>query len=464
VSRSGIRSVSNHPGLYPEASTPKLLTNCLVLAGVSWLLVGPRISLIELAGSSVRLEDFVLVALWVFVAVNWKSIRPILPTRRVLPITFVSLFATLIAVLSHRIDLGPGLLYSLRTLEYWAVFPALFFALRDSKNRIGTAFTRTLAVITLVHVSVSVAQSVFGISVGFSKFALDRGAGLTAGPYELGALCSMLAIFWLSRRRYALAAVSCIGIVQSSSRISIIAVIVGIVVLVVLRTNFRDPRGFRHLQIRPGVGLAVLSSLAVLGIMLSISSSSDLAQPVTQRLEETSAPTSWSMSGEVAESSALPQNSAEYSWLAYDGVRSLLNESYFLDASTGATSDMVRFYRWHLLINSLNTPDLILFGLGPSYPGPSVDGSYLRMLAETGAAGALVWLFCIFRWSVSSSPAARAVLATMLVGGVFIDVLYSMKLMVLLWCLLAFDDSQRFKSEPSTMGESAVDCQTAQTK
>ncbi len=464
MNRRRLSSISNHPGLTPEASTPKLLTSSLVLAGVSWLLVGPRVSLIELAGSSVRLEDFVLVALWVFVAVNWKSIRPILPARRVLPITLVSLFAMLVAVLSHQIDMGPGLLYSLRTLEYWAVFPALLFVLRDSTNRIGIGFTRTLAVITLVHVSISAAQSVFGLSIGFSKFALDRGAGLTAGPYELGALCAMLAIFWLSRRRYALAAVSCVGIVQSSSRISIIAVIVGIAVLVVLMTNFRGLGGFRDLRIRPGVALSVLATLAVLGVFFSVSSSSELAQPVAQRLEETSAPTSWSVSGEVASASALPKNSAEYSWLAYDGVRSLLNESYFLDASTGATSDMVRFYRWHLLINSLNTPNLVLFGLGPSFPGPSVDGSYLRMLAETGAAGAVVWLYCIFRWGVSSSPAAKAVLATMLVGGVFIDVFYSMKLMVLLWGLLAFDDSHRLRSEPSTADESTVDSQSAETE
>lgn len=420
-----------------------------VIACVIWLLVGPRLSIVAVAGSSVRLEDFILIALWFYVAVAWRKIKPTIPSRPVLPITALSLLALVVNVAASRVELGPALLYSIRVLEYWAVFPALFFVVKSSRSNTLQVFVRMLGVITVIHVGVAAAQSIFGLDIGFSKFSADRGAGLTAGPYELGAMCSMLALFWLSRRNYVLAAVACLGLLLSSSRISILALVVGALVMIALNgtagSTSKPGAGPRRLSMVVGAGVC---GLLILGLSSgsSPSGAGGAGESLSERLASTSALTSWTLAGEVVSGISLPENSDEYAWVAYGAVRTLLNEANFVDAGGGETSDMVRFYRWHILIDSMNSPAKVLFGLGPSFAGPSVDGSYVRMVAETGLLGAVAWFLCLRRWTLNLATPTKSIFVALLVGAIFIDVLYSMKLMAMMWAFIAIDDAQAQKS------------------
>lgn len=433
-----LRAQPNALGITDDQSKTSWSTY-LVLAAVIWLLVGPRLSIVAIAGSSVRLEDFILIALWLFVALHWRSIRVTLPPRSVVPITLLSLVALVVNVAAARVDIGPSALYSLRILEYWVVFPALYYVFKSTSLKSLDFFVKMIGLITVIHVSVAAAQSVLGLDIGFSKFSADRGAGLTAGPYELGAMCSMLALFWLARRNYLLAGIACIGLLQSSSRISIVALVIGAVVLFLKDESPGSspaPRS-RKLSVVVGAGVCGLLILA----LTPGQSAQGEGESLTDRIASTSALTSWNLAGEVVSGISLPNSSEEYNWVAYGAVRTLLSEANFVDAGGGETSDMVRFYRWHILVDSLNSVDRFLFGLGPSFAGPSVDGSYVRMIAETGLLGLIAWVFCLRKWSLRLSPVTNSIFVALLVGAVFIDVLYSMKLMVLMWAFFAINDA-----------------------
>lgn len=420
----------------------------LVIFAVAWLLIGPRIPLASVAGSSVRLEDLLLLVLWIFVLVKSRAMAGCVPARRVVAIAVVGLFATALAVFAGRVSVGPGLLYSIRPLEYWAVFPALYYVLRTTSDSVRSLLPNVLAWITCLQVAVAALQSMFGIDFGFSKFSLERGAGLTAGPYELGAICSMLAVYWFSRYRYVLALVAAFGVLLSASRISIIGLAAGILIASISarrsRSEVRQANRKRFLLVT-----VVLIGFLVAGTVMLVSpmTAQQFGSPAVDRLQDTSTVDAWIASGNFSSGLSLPENAGEYDMLAYGNMPYLLGAGGFASNVLGEASDMVRFFRWHILLDLLNDPGRILFGLGPSFAGASVDGSYLRMLAETGIVGLGAWLACIRSWCRNVDSSVLGSLTALLIGAIFIDVVYSLRTMVLLWVLLAYADACRFRSE-----------------
>lgn len=415
-----------------------------VVLAVTWLLVGPRIPLANVAGSSIRLEDAVFAVLWVFVLGRWRSVTRSMPKRQVFFIVVISLIATGFAVFADRVSVGPALLYSLRPLEYWVVFPALYFVFRSGEAKSRKFFVRSFAIVTLIQVGVAALQALLGIDLGFSKFSLERGAGLTAGPYELGAICSMLAVFWIVRRNYVLAAISVCGVLLAASRISIIGLAVGafFALLISRKSGIKEVVSREKRVLTLLIGSTLLFTSCTL-LFLSPMSAQQLGSPVVDRLQDTSTLDAWNTTGGFTSGLQLPENASDYNRLAYGYMPYLLGSGGFASAVSGEASDMVRFFRWHVLIDRLNDPSTITFGLGPSFAGASVDGSFLRMIAETGIVGFAVWLAAIRGWLKNLQPEVSGALIALLVGAVFIDVLYSLRPMVLLWAMIAFSDAER---------------------
>jgi len=425
----------------------------------TWLLIGPRISLLNVAGSSVRVEDAFLALLWVYVLARWRSILVGLPRRNVTSIAWIGVVASVLAFMTGRVTFGPALLYSIRPLEYWIVFPAMYFVLCQGTQKFNTFFFRILALITLIQVGTAALQTFTGLSLGFSKFSAERGAGLTAGPYELGAICSMLGVYWFMCRKYLLAAVAVCGVFLAASRISILGLAIGglIALIASRKPGNRSPDSTRRRLVTAGVGSVVIAA-SVSFLLLNPMSSEQLGSPVVDRLQSTSTIDAWNTSGEFASGLELPENAADYDLLAYGDMPYLLGDGGFATGVSGEASDMVRFFRWHVLIDLLKDPGSILFGLGPSFAGASVDGSYLRMAAETGVVGLLVWMTAIRGWTKNLAPPALGAIVALLVGAVFIDVVYSLRTMVLLWVLIASNDaiahsgSRKIVVEPKHFG------------
>lgn len=408
----------------------------VVLMGVLWLTTGPRVDIVAFAGSSVRVEDALLALALIAVVGRWKTVKPLLEGRTgIALVTTVSIAAAAIATVLGTVHLAPALLYAIRPFEYWAMFPVALVLLENGGRSAETALIRVLALATVAHTVVASAQFLFGFNIGFSAFSLERGAGLTNGPYELGAIMAMLICLWLAEGRMVLAATAAGGLLMSLSRISIIGALCGLAAMTVVMLLARSPKQVsqRPRALRPGS--VVTATAATIAILLAFPLlSAKVIQPAIERTQTTSVASSWEAGRQLAAITPRPTTSDEYAATAYDAI----GDTVLDNVTSGDASNEVRFYRWNLLLNEITrSTERMLIGLGPSFAGPSVDGAYLRIVVESGLLGAIVWLAMFARW-IRRAPAWFVGAAiSLFVGGVFIDIFYAERPMVFLWLLLA---------------------------
>lgn len=427
-----------------------------VLAALCWLLIGPRIAVPGALG--IRYEDLLFFALAV-VAVRTRDRLRLLVSPASLGIaavTVASAVSTCVATAAGRVEPTLAALYTVRPLEYWFVYPSVMLLIANRAPDWSRRLRLLLAAVTLTQTGFAVAQFFFHVEIGFSHQSYGRGAGLTAGPYELGAISASLLIFWISQRRWVLGAIALLGLLTSISRISIVGAAVGLLVLGVLMAarGIRDrdprPRSRRTAVIAGLVGAAVVVAFTALSISGALAPLSRATAPLTERFTSTSVLGSWTAAEDLA--SVIPpiRTASEYNSVAFTHIFDNVNAS---DASeVGAEpSNLVRFFRWHLILDNMRTPDVIVFGLGPSFVGGSVDGSYLRFYADGGILGVLAWLALIVGWCRRTPPWMLAVVASMLVGAVFIDIVYALRAMVLLWALLALARSAGIDADRSLL-------------
>lgn len=408
----------------------------ILLIGLLWLTTGPRVDIVAFAGSSVRVEDALLALGLVAVVARWKTVKPLIEGRTgIALVTLVSISAAGVAVVLGTVHLAPAVLYAVRPFEYWAIFPMALALLDNGGRSAETALIRVLALTTVAHTVVATAQFLFGFNIGFSAFSLERGAGLTNGPYELGAIMAMLICFWLSEGRMVLAAVAAGGLLVSLSRISIIGALCGLAAMAIamLLKRAPTPATQRSRILRPGsVVTATIATVAILLCFPLISTK--VIRPAVERTQSTSISSSWEAGRQLAAITPPSTNSDQYAAAAYDAIADTVLDN----VTSGDASNEVRFYRWNLLLNELSrSPERMLLGLGPSFAGPSVDGAYLRIVVESGVLGAIVWGVMFARW-VRRAPAwFIGAAVSLFVGGVFIDIFYAERPMVFLWVLLA---------------------------
>jgi hypothetical protein len=348
-----------------------------------------------------------------------------------------------------HVDLAPTILYGLRVAEYFAIYPLLHVVLGDSQAA-RRAMIKILAVATCVHVLVAAAQVATGLQIGFSRFAYDRGAGLTSGPYEMGAICAALACFWLARRSYGLSAVSVLGVVLSASRISIVGVAIGLFLTFwFTRRPWTRPLD-RDSSLTKESGLWPWKPLGAALVMACLLASSpvwidQVAGGATSRTASTSLSDSWRTAAAAADGTLALPDSATYQQLAYSSFTDVLHVD---ESEATDVSNVVRFYRWNLLLDQMSFGRVFL-GLGPSYAGPSVDGAFLRILVESGLIGLAAWGALAVQVVRKTPRWLYGALFTFVVGCLFIDLPFAMRPVVLIWGLVAY--SQATTSEPTSV-------------
>lgn len=401
-----------------------------------WLLAGPRISILDISNSSLRFEDVLLASLFVIVIPRWKMLKCLPSFRSGISFVFVaSVVAVVIGAATGKIDFLSGSFYAVRPIEYWIIYPALLLALNSGWSLAkGSFFTNTMRAVTALQVGIAGLQYL-GLSIGFSKFSYTRGAGLTAGPYELGAICAALGCYWLGNRQFWWVAVAGVGVVLSQSRISLLALAAGATIIYLSR--FTAPKAKLVDERKRLSPFQVISVTCVVAVSIaSLPYLLKTAQPLGERLASSSLLGAWNASADPARSVGPVSTSADYFSIAYADVRDNVNFDSL--GAAGDASNIVRFFRWHLLLNSIDTPPEVAFGEGPSFAGPSVDGSILRIYVEAGLLGLLAWFILLVKTARRSEPWLLAVIATLIVGGAFIDLFFAMRPMVLVWALVAF--------------------------
>jgi hypothetical protein len=413
---------------------------CLAL-----LLLSPRVVILPLGGSSLRLEDFLLAGMLVLVIRRWRSIRARgYASTGVIYVALVSGISVLLNSAMRSIDPFAGALYGARVLEYWIVFPLVWMALVSYGASFESSLVRLLKAVTIVQVGVAAAQVAGVLTFSFSKFSLERGAGLTAGPYELGAICAALACVWFARGELQYALIATLGVVLSSSRISLVAVLFGVLWLLLART--RGGRESAPMKVKPQVMIVALF-VGAAGLALGSTTASGALKPIGDRLGSTSISSTWHYAGDYASAVSPPASSAEYSQIAYQSITNGVD--FELLGAGGDTSNLVRFFRWRILLNSTDSVTEWAIGHGPSFAGPSVDGAIFRVVIELGLVGLVAWGVMAKRLFVGRTKWIQAVGVTYLIGSMFIDVLFAMRPMLLLWILVALNLAQIHRSTVS---------------
>lgn len=422
----------------------------LTVFSVGWLLIGPRIELVGVGGASLRVEDFVLLLLGIFALKNWGVIRA---NRLIRPgiglVLLTSLVCVGVAVSLGEVEPLPSILYAVRPLEYWVVYPALAVTVWRDRIRAIRYIQVCLALVTVLNAGVAALQYLGDVSIGFSKFSNQRGAGLTAGPYELGAISAMVACYWFTRRHYFLVVLSLASVLMSQSRVSLAAAAISLVIIHIAgRKSKAGPAGKsaapRAESPRP-VSVVACTAIVVGVVLAGPVLNSTLVQPAIERAQGTSVVASWTSAASVVGRSSHLTTSEEYASVAYAGIgESILNATASSDASSA-----VRFFRWQLLLReTLKDPLHVIFGLGPSFPGPSVDGAVLRVFVETGLLGLVAWGFLVRNWLHSTPVWFKAVVLSLLIGSLFIDLLFALRPMVVLWTLFALLTHKAAIDEP----------------
>lgn len=471
-----------------------------------WLLVGPRIELPGL--SPLRVEDLVLGAL---ALLSLRHLPSFLPQRLIglamLGIAVTGIVSGIAAAARGTLGLPTAVLYAVRPVEYVVALPAALLLLRGVDPRWRSRMDGLLAVTTVLQTLFAVLQYYFGLHVGFSHAAYTRAAGLTVGPYELGAISAALAVYWVARGKWVLVSLSAVALASSISRISLLGAVLGVAVLcacwVVAQIRRIRRSGWRgafapYLASKPRMVVDIVAlgaAAAVLAFTLGLIKLPEQAAPpvaapvqtappddasptptptgsaadsggtadlpsapsesVATRLADTSILGSWNVAGVLAAAVSPPPTATGYQDIAYGHLNEHVNADNA--AQLGAEpSNLVRFFRWHLILDTMRSPIDVVLGLGPSFVGPSVDGSYLRWYADGGLLGIAAWLALIVVWFRRSPLWMTCVTLSMLVGGVFIDILYSERPLVLFWALLAISIVGRERAAAARPARPAV--------
>ena len=111
-----------------------------------------------------------------------------------------------------------------------------------------------------------------------------------------------------------------------------------------------------------------------------------------------------------------------------------------------------RFSRWSLAIETLKSYSVIFFltGLGPSFFGNALDGSFLRILLTTGLLGFslyIIFLYKIYQFIlISRSWYLMGYLFVYVFSCLFIDISFSLKATLFLWLFLGVVYGERLKN------------------
>lgn len=464
-----------------------------------WLLVGPRVDLPGVHG--LRVEDLLFAVLAAVCALHLRGFgRPSGPTIAIVGVVVTGVISAAVASARGTVDPITAVLYAVRPIEYWIAFPATVLLLRSASGLWTRRIQILLAVVTVLQTAFAIMQYYFGLPIGFSHAAYTRAAGLTVGPYELGAISAALVVYWVAHGRWTMASLASVALAASISRVSLLGAAAGVAILAAawllhLRRRVAE-EGLRQtiaLHGRPRVRTAGhLVSVAAAGLVLAFTlglihppatvtiaeppagdggaaSTAPSADPtpsptatasetpspgagsdpisapsdsIAERLASTSLLGSWNLGAQLAAAVPPVHTSAEYDDVAYARLDQFVDLNA-AEANGIDPSNLVRFFRWHFILDTIHDPVDVVFGLGPSFVGPSVDGSYLRFFADGGILGVFAWLALIVTWLRRRPLWMVSVTVSLLVGAVFIDIVYAQRPMVLFWLMLAISTTIR---------------------
>ena len=409
----------------------------------------PKLNLVKVSGLStagIRIDDFLALGLLITAVVKdsgtWKN-RYI---KRGIEILIVLSAVNLLSVAAGRIQgyenqILLSVLMVIRKFEYFAFALIGFYTVRKLKDPYRV-FMHEFTVMSILHILLSVLQllskTTYMVS-GEDALSFFRGIAVSTfnGYYEYGQfLCFGCAVFLCdylkNRNRVSLAMlpVTLAMLVLSKSRSSLIVGIV--VILLIVYFPIRSRVSGRRLLIG---GLGILAFLSA-GILFTagILKWSTIGRFGTVKPDELAGNL-----GIVMQRGNFPQ----YVSLLREGVAEMdaIDELRYLDIVTD-WSAAVRFLKWFAATDGFRLNPVLGYGTGVTHV---MDGNYIKLLAETGIAGTVLWLgfYGYFMRAVSKvrrrtrlGKALLVMMASILLNSLLIDMFEASKPMEMLWLMV----------------------------
>ena len=245
------------------------------------VLITPRIQLIPVAGSFIRLEDFLFAVNFIWLICN-RHIFVALPTfliklfKILIGMSLLGILSSILATVSDRNSLVTGILFSLRPIEYATLIPTIYILLVNSLNGINVV----LRIFTIATFVSSMLQTFFSFQIGTNRFGFSRSSALTGGPYELAMISVMLLIYWLKSGRLLLVFLCVISLIASASRISILALSFALIILLLGRFSTSEKR----INLVPRRSLILFKPFFVIAVILVAALGTSASENFTQVL------------------------------------------------------------------------------------------------------------------------------------------------------------------------------------
>ena len=328
-------------------------------------------------------------------------------------------------------DVPFSILSIIRKYEYFAFALVGVYIARKSEDAEKTVLREFLWTNGL-HVVIALMQVAgicnYAVSGAVTENPWDWNVAVSTfnGYYEYGQfLCFGVAIwmcvFLRTRKiRYlALAAASCGLIVLTKSRTSLMLGLILMLLILLLSIRKKSSRFVK-------IGTAVVLALAITAGALVLTGVLKVGRFGGVNLDEYAR----NLRSNI-ENGSLQQYA--------EAIRNNIPEEEAIRQWITDWSASVRFYKWGAAIDGFRQFPFFGYGTGVTHV---IDGNYVKLLGENGAAGLLLWLgmFVFFMRAVWTArkrvPAAKSVfwmMVSVLIGALFIDMFEASKPMETLW-------------------------------
>ena len=410
---------------------------------LSLILITPRIQLIQVAGSFIRLEDFLFAinVLWLIHNRQLIGNLPVVLTRlfkTLIAMSLVGILSSLFAVVSGRNTFITGFLFSLRPVEYATLVPTMYILLTSSLS----GMKRVLRILTIATFASSILQTFFSFQIGTSRFGFSRSSALTGGPYELAMISVLLLIYWLNSRRFLLAFLCLISLIASASRISILALGFALIIL----TLGKFSKGENGTKVGARTSFRLYRSLFIVAIIFFTAVGTSVSENFSQILAryESRVQNTESNTLTLKESYTLARSvpkiitSQQYSETVFAAPPDFTGGFESSDASTRR-----RYFVWFVLINTFIQSKAFIWGLGPGFAGSAVDGNYIRIVAEYGLLGVVFYWKWFATFLRRSTFWFKATIVSVLVTGLYIDIFTSIKTSLLIYIFFLISNLEK---------------------
>lgn len=406
-------------------------TSTLLIGVYALYLIGPKIDIIPIEGSAIRISDLlVLIALGF--TLHAQSAK--LYISKTITIYYVFLLSQLVSYLiNFELLKISGLLFIIRLFEYSIWFYVAQCLSISSKHIDFRNFSSRLILLLAIWSFLEW----FELVPKFGKFTnvSSRVSVNTSGPFEFAALIAMLIMVSNQNISRMLGSIS---LLLTQSRITIFAFLVNSV------------WAFRNKIFLYIVALSTITILALFQI-------SDMSDVTSQ------------LSG------------SRFSLLFYNDEAFNLASNFFSNAPTisssqeyfdlthvgsgvkfGTLTDVsleMRLIRWSIVISTVfSSVSSALFGLGPSFWGVALDGNYIRIVGEQGILGLVI--FIVFLVSTHSehrrSTIFKSFLIILSITALFVDIFVTDKVMSLFWFVHGILFGQQYLKSRGTQYDKGV--------